>query len=40
MTEFTPYGLQNISDDDISAVVDILKSDHLTQGSALCKSSL
>ncbi|MBW8829360.1 MAG: UDP-4-amino-4,6-dideoxy-N-acetyl-beta-L-altrosamine transaminase [Burkholderiales bacterium] len=27
-----PYGRQNISDDDIKAVVDVLRSDFLTQG--------
>ncbi len=27
-----PYGRQNITDDDIHAVVDVLKSDYLTQG--------
>jgi len=27
-----PYGRQSISDDDIKAVVDVLKSDYLTQG--------
>lgn len=27
-----PYGRQNISDQDIAAVVDVLKSDYLTQG--------
>lgn len=27
-----PYGRQNITDDDIKAVVDVLKSDFLTQG--------
>jgi len=27
-----PYGRQNINDDDISAVVEVLKSDYLTQG--------
>jgi len=30
-----PYGRQNISDDDIQAVVDVLKSDFLTQGSVV-----
>ena len=29
---FIPYGKQSISDDDIAAVVDVLKSDFLTQG--------
>ncbi|MGB0683990.1 MAG: UDP-4-amino-4,6-dideoxy-N-acetyl-beta-L-altrosamine transaminase [Magnetovibrionaceae bacterium] len=32
---FLPYGRQNISDDDIQAVVDVLKSDHLTTGPAI-----
>ncbi|MGL5284580.1 MAG: DegT/DnrJ/EryC1/StrS family aminotransferase, partial [Aeromonas sp.] len=27
-----PYGRQSISDADIEAVVDVLKSDYLTQG--------
>lgn len=35
MTEFIPYGRQDISDEDISAVVGILKSDYLTQGPAV-----
>jgi UDP-4-amino-4,6-dideoxy-N-acetyl-beta-L-altrosamine transaminase len=30
-----PYGRQHISDDDIAAVVDVLKSDWLTQGPAV-----
>lgn len=30
-----PYGRQNISQDDIDAVVDVLKSDFLTQGPAI-----
>jgi UDP-4-amino-4,6-dideoxy-N-acetyl-beta-L-altrosamine transaminase len=30
-----PYGRQNISDEDIDAVVDVLKSDFLTQGPAV-----
>lgn len=29
---FIPYGRQNITDEDIQAVVDVLKSDFLTQG--------
>ena len=29
---FIPYGKQNISDADIEAVVNVLKSDYLTQG--------
>lgn len=27
-----PYGRQNITDEDIQAVIDVLKSDFLTQG--------
>ena len=27
-----PYGKQTITDDDINAVIDVLKSDYLTQG--------
>lgn len=30
-----PYGRQNISEEDISAVIDVLKSDFLTQGPAV-----
>ncbi|WP_209326995.1 UDP-4-amino-4,6-dideoxy-N-acetyl-beta-L-altrosamine transaminase [Pseudoalteromonas sp. PA2MD11] len=30
-----PYGKQNISEDDINAVIDVLKSDWLTQGPAV-----
>ena len=30
--EFIPYGRQNITDKDIDAVVNVLKSDYLTQG--------
>lgn len=30
-----PYGRQSISDEDIAAVVDVLKSDYLTQGPAV-----
>ena len=30
--EYIPYGKQNISKDDINAVIKILKSDYLTQG--------
>ncbi len=33
--DFIPYGRQNISADDIEAVVDTLKSDFLTQGPAV-----
>ncbi|MFC2124716.1 UDP-4-amino-4,6-dideoxy-N-acetyl-beta-L-altrosamine transaminase [Bacteroidota bacterium] len=32
-----PYGRQEITDDDISAVVDILKSDFLTQGPKIAE---
>jgi UDP-4-amino-4,6-dideoxy-N-acetyl-beta-L-altrosamine transaminase len=31
-TNFIPYGRQDISDEDITSVVAVLKSDHLTQG--------
>lgn len=30
--EFIPYGRQNITEEDIDAVVNVLKSDYLTQG--------
>lgn len=30
-----PYGRQNISDEDINSVVEVLKSDYLTQGPAV-----
>lgn len=32
MSDYIPYGRQDISDDDIQAVVDVLQSDWLTQG--------
>ena len=32
MMDFIPYGRQEISDEDIQAVVDVLRSSHLTQG--------
>ena len=35
MNEFIPYGRQEISDEDIQAVVDVLRSSHLTQGEAV-----
>lgn len=35
MTVMIPYGRQNISDADIQAVVDVLRSDYLTQGPAV-----
>ena len=35
MAEFIPYGRQNISEVDIQAVVDVLRSDWLTQGPAV-----
>lgn len=35
MLSFIPYGRQSISDEDIAAVVDVLKSDFLTQGPAI-----
>jgi hypothetical protein len=33
--DFVPYGRQMISNDDIQAVVDVLRSSHLTQGEAV-----
>ncbi|MCX6126878.1 MAG: UDP-4-amino-4,6-dideoxy-N-acetyl-beta-L-altrosamine transaminase [Proteobacteria bacterium] len=35
MNELIPYGRQDISEDDISAVVNILRGDFLTQGPAV-----
>ncbi len=35
MTAMIPYGRQDISDADIQAVVDVLRSDYLTQGPAV-----
>ena len=35
LAEFIPYGRQQISDNDIQAVVDVLRSSHLTQGGAV-----
>ena len=35
MNEFIPYGRQEISDEDIQAVVTALRSSHLTQGEAV-----
>lgn len=32
-----PYGRQDVTDDDIKAVVDVLRSQHLTQGPAVPK---
>ena len=32
MNSIIPYGKQNITDEDIYAVIDVLKSDYLTQG--------
>jgi len=32
MARFIPYGRQSVSEEDIAAVVDVLKSDFLTQG--------
>lgn len=34
-TAFLPYGRQNITDDDIQAVIEVLRSDWLTQGPAV-----
>jgi len=33
--ESIPYGRQDINEDDIKAVVEILRSDFITQGSAV-----
>jgi UDP-4-amino-4,6-dideoxy-N-acetyl-beta-L-altrosamine transaminase len=35
MTSIIPYGRQDITEDDIKAVVDILRSDYLTQGPVI-----
>lgn len=35
MRDYIPYGQQNISQDDIDAVVKVLRSDFLTQGPAI-----
>lgn len=35
MDKFIPYGRQSISEEDIQAVVDVLRSDWLTQGPAV-----
>ncbi|MBF0558378.1 MAG: aminotransferase class I/II-fold pyridoxal phosphate-dependent enzyme [Nitrospirae bacterium] len=35
MNEFFPYSRQSIDDEDIAAVVSVLKSDYLTQGPAV-----
>lgn len=35
MTDFIPYGRQTISEEDVRAVVDVLRSDFLTQGPAV-----
>ena len=32
-----PYGRQNVSDEDIESVVNVLRSDYLTQGPVLPK---
>jgi len=32
LTDYIPYGRQDITQDDINAVIDVLKSDFLTQG--------
>lgn len=33
--KYIPYGRQSITDDDIQAVVEVLKSDCITQGPAI-----
>jgi UDP-4-amino-4,6-dideoxy-N-acetyl-beta-L-altrosamine transaminase len=35
MSDFIPYGRQNINEADIAAVIDVLRSDFLTQGPAI-----
>ena len=35
MTEFIPYGKQDISESDIDAVIEVLRSDWLTQGPVI-----
>jgi len=35
MQKIIPYGRQNITDEDINAVIDVLKSDFLTQGPSV-----
>jgi len=35
MADVIPYGRQTISEDDIQAVVDVLRSDYLTQGAVV-----
>ena len=35
MTAFIPYGKQDISDADIAAVIEVLRSDFITQGPAI-----
>ncbi len=35
MRDFIPYGRQNINEADIQAVIDVLKSDFITQGPAI-----
>ncbi len=37
MRQDIPYGRQNITEDDIAAVVDVLRSDWLTQGPTIAK---
>lgn len=33
MSDWLPYGRQEIGEDDIQSVVEVLRSDYLTQGS-------
>ena len=37
MNKIIPYGRQQITDEDINAVVKVLKSDYLTQGPEIKK---
>ena len=37
MSEFIPYGKQNINQDDINSVIEVLRSDFITQGETVPK---
>src|SRR5690606_36474378 len=37
MTDFLPYGRQSVDEDDIQAVVEVLRSDFLTTGPAVAR---
>ena len=36
-TKFIPYGKQDINNNDIESVIEVLKSDYLTQGPQVAK---